>query len=314
MDMGCVPQIKHHLSNYYFTLNERSTIMEFLDVKTDFAFKKVFGSEGSKDILISFLNSIIDFEENEKIVDLTIVDPYQIPLIKGMKDTFVDVKAKLSNHKNVIIEMQVLNVEGFEQRVLYNAAKAYSSQLQKAQAFITLEPIIALTITDFVMFEEVDNVITYFKLREKNTLIEYNNEIELIFIELPKFKKNEEEIFSITDKWIYFIKNAGTLEYTPKTLIKEVEIEKAFEIANTAGMSKEELEAQFKRHDFIYLQKGAIEFALKQGKKEGREEGREEGKKEKTIEIAKSLLRLEIDIEKISKVTGLTTDEIEEIG
>ncbi|MEW6620481.1 MAG: PD-(D/E)XK nuclease family transposase, partial [bacterium] len=69
--------------------------MRFLDVKTDYAFKKVFGSQGSKDILISFLNSVIDFKETEKIVDLVIVDPYQIPLIKGMKDTYVDVKAKL---------------------------------------------------------------------------------------------------------------------------------------------------------------------------------------------------------------------------
>ncbi|MFH1096897.1 MAG: Rpn family recombination-promoting nuclease/putative transposase, partial [Candidatus Desantisbacteria bacterium] len=103
--------------------------MEFLDVKTDFAFKKVFGSKESKGILISFLNAIIDFEQGEKIIDLTIVDPYQMPLLKGMKDSFVDVKANLSNHKNVIIEMQVLNVEGFEKRVLYNAAKEYSSQL-----------------------------------------------------------------------------------------------------------------------------------------------------------------------------------------
>jgi predicted transposase/invertase (TIGR01784 family) len=86
--------------------------MRFLNVKTDFAFKKVFGGEGSKDILISFLNSVIDFGNGEKINDLVIVDPGQIPLIQGMKDTYVDVKARLSNGKRVIIEMQVLNVEG----------------------------------------------------------------------------------------------------------------------------------------------------------------------------------------------------------
>ncbi|MFH0775087.1 MAG: Rpn family recombination-promoting nuclease/putative transposase, partial [bacterium] len=114
--------------------------MQFLDVKTDFAFKKVFGSNGSKDILISLLNAVIDFGDSEKIVDLIIVDPYQIPLIEGMKDSYVDVKAKLSNNKNVIIEMQVLNVEGFEKRVLYNAAKAYSTQLPKGEDFTTLEP------------------------------------------------------------------------------------------------------------------------------------------------------------------------------
>jgi len=143
--------------------------MEFLDVKTDFAFKKVFGSKESKGILISFLNAVIDFEQGEKIIDLTIVDPYQIPLIKGMKDSFVDVKANLSNNKNVIIEMQVLNVEGFEKRILYNAAKEYSAQLNKAEEFATLEPIIALTITDFIMFKETDKVITYFNLIEKET-------------------------------------------------------------------------------------------------------------------------------------------------
>ena len=145
--------------------------MQFLDVKTDFAFKKVFGSNGSKDILISLLNAVIDFGDSEKIVDLIIVDPYQIPLIEGMKDSYVDVKAKLSNNKNVIIEMQVLNVEGFEKRVLYNAAKAYSTQLPKGEDFTTLEPIIALTITDFVMFKEIKDIITYFKLIEKKTLI-----------------------------------------------------------------------------------------------------------------------------------------------
>jgi predicted transposase/invertase (TIGR01784 family) len=124
--------------------------MQFLDVKTDYAFKKVFGSEQSKPILISFLNALLDFN-GEKITDLTIVDPYQIPLLQGMKDTFVDVKAVLSNQTNVIIEMQILNVEGFEKRVLYNAAKSYSTQLLKGEKYHLLNPVIALTITDFVI-------------------------------------------------------------------------------------------------------------------------------------------------------------------
>ena len=284
--------------------------MQFLDVKTDFAFKKVFGSQESKDILISFLNSIIDFGEKEKIVDLTILDPYQIPLIKGMKDSFVDVKAKISNNKIVIIEMQVLNVEGFEKRVLYNAAKIYSAQLMKAEAFSTLEPIIALTITDFIMFKDVPQIITYFKLMEIGKFITYSDEIELIFVELPKFNKKEDELSSITDKWIYFIKNAGNLKYTPKNLAGEIEIEKAFEIANTAGMSKEELDAQYRRHDFIRLQKGSLELALKQGLTQGLTQGKIEGK----IEVAKTLLSLGDDIERVSRATGLTIEEIRKIA
>ncbi|MFH1097174.1 MAG: Rpn family recombination-promoting nuclease/putative transposase, partial [Candidatus Desantisbacteria bacterium] len=145
-------------------------------------------------------------------------------------------------------------------------------------------------------------VITYFNLIEKETLIKYNDEIELIFIELPKFKKDENDLDSITDKWIFFIKNAGRLEYTPKELVKEAEIKAAFGIANTAGMSKKELDAQWRRHDFIHLQKGSISLALKQGI--------EQGEKKKAIEIAKTLLGLGDDIEKISKATGLTIEEI----
>lgn len=103
--------------------------MRFLDVKTDFAFKKVFGSEQSTAILIDFLNAVLEYPPEQAIKDLTIVDPYQIPMIIGMKDTYVDVKALLANGNQVIIEMQVLNVKGFEQRVLFNAAKSYSLQL-----------------------------------------------------------------------------------------------------------------------------------------------------------------------------------------
>src|SRR5665647_750411 len=168
--------------------------MKFLDVKTDFAFKKVFGSEGSKDILISFLNSLVLFSENEVITDLIIVDPYQIPLIKGMKDTYVDVKAKLSNGTTVIIEMQILNVQGMEQRILYNAAKAYSTQLVQGERYHLLNPVIALTITDFVMFAETNDCKSSFCLKEKERLVEYNGDIELIFIELPKFNKNRSRI------------------------------------------------------------------------------------------------------------------------
>src|SRR3990172_11794062 len=278
--------------------------MQFLDVKTDYAFKKVFGSDKSKKILISFLNAVIDFEGDKKIVDLTIVDPYQIPLIKGMKDTFVDVKAVLSNNTRVIIEMQVLNVEGFEKRILYNAAKAYSTQLQKSEHFKTLEPIIALTITDFYMFEDIDRIITYFKLMEKETFITYSDDIELIFVELPKFKKSEHELESITDKWIFFIKNAGSLEYIPERLTQEKEIKEAFDIANTAGMTEEELEAQWKRHEFIYFQKNSIEFAARKARKEEKKKG--------IKKKARNMLKMGIEKKIIMEAAGLT-EEIEKI-
>ena len=277
--------------------------MKFLDVKTDFAFKKVFGSEGSKDILVSFLNSLVFFSEGEIIEDLTIVDPYQIPMIKGMKDTYVDVKAKLSNGTTVIIEMQILNVQGMEQRILYNAAKAYSTQLIQGERYHLLNPVIALTLTDFVMFPEMAEYKSTFRLTEKNYLVEYNGDIELIFIELPKFSKTEAELSDITDKWIYFIKNAGSLAYIPETLSILPELSHAFSIANEAGLSLEEQEAQWKRKDFIMLQKGSIELAEKKGIEKGIEQGIEK--------VALEMIKDGESNDKIRKYSGLTDDEIE---
>ena len=281
--------------------------MRFLDIKTDFAFKKVFGSADSKDILISFLNAIIDFENNRKIQDLTIVDPYNIPMLKGMKDTFVDVKAQLDDGSWVIIEMQVLNHEGFEKRVLYNAAKNYSIQLTKGDAYHLLNPVIALTITDFILFDTSSELINNFKLIEKKQFIEYSDDIELIFIELPKFIKTETELKTIQDKWLYFIKNAGDLDYIPNNI--EQELEKAFDIANEANLSVEELELQHKKKDWIYIQKSSIELAIKTGLKQGIEEGINKA----STAIALNLLEKGIDIVTIAEVTSLPESEIKQL-
>ncbi|WP_019866656.1 Rpn family recombination-promoting nuclease/putative transposase [Methylovulum miyakonense] len=247
--------------------------MKFLDIRTDFAFKKVFGSEGSKDILLSFLNAVIDFN-GRSVCDLTIVDPYNIPMLKGMKDTFVDVKAQLSDGSRVIIEMQVLNHEGFEQRVLYNAAKNYSLQLQQGQPFTLLNPVIALTLADFVLFPD-QPLTNCFKLLEKKRFIEYSDDIELVFIELPKFNKTEADLETVQDKWLYFIKNAGKLDYVPKNLGQEQE--KAFAIANESNLSTEELELQHRKRDYITIMRGAFELALKQGQEQGLKQGMEKG-------------------------------------
>jgi len=289
--------------------------MKFLDVKTDFAFKKVFGSADSKDLLISFLNSVIEFENKQTIKDLTIVDPYNIPMLKGMKDTFVDVKAELDDGSRVIIEMQVLNHEGFEKRVLYNAAKNYSIQLTKGDAYHLLNPVIALTVTDFTLFDASPELISNFKLLEKKQFIEYSDDIELIFIELPKFNKTEAELTTIQDKWLYFIKNAGDLDYIPHNL--EQELAKAFSIANEANLSAEELELQHKKRDWIYIQKSSIELAtktgLKQGLEQGLEKGLEQGEWNAKVTMIINAHQLGLPIQTISELTGVDEDNISAI-
>ncbi len=249
--------------------------MQFLDVRTDFAFKKVFGSQHSKPVLIDFLNAMLEFEGAYAIADLEIVDPYQIQLIQGMKDTFVDVKAVLANGKRVIIEMQVLNVQGLEQRILYNAAKQYSTQLYKGEDYRLLNPVIALTFTDFILFkDEQEQVISRFRLIEKQRLVEYSDDIELIFVELPKFTHELEQLENIQQKWIYFLKNAGDLKFIPERLNTPT-IHQAFEMLDEAGMRAEELEQQHKRRDFIAVQRGALKKAKADGEAIGEARGRQ---------------------------------------
>jgi predicted transposase/invertase (TIGR01784 family) len=289
--------------------------MNFLDVKTDYAFKKVFGSDTSKDILISFLNALVYDNKKVKIKDLTIADPYNIPMIKGIKDTFVDVKTVLDDDTKVIIEMQVLNHAGFEKRVLYNAAKNYSVQLNRSEEYHLLNPVIALTIVDFDMFPNSKEVTTNFKLIEKEQLINYNDDIELIFIELPKFNKDINNLKDIKDQWIYFVKNAGSMEYIPDILNQN--IKEALSTANEANLSKDELEAQHKRKEFISIQKLAILKAdtdgFNKGIEQGIEKGIEQGENKKSLEIAKNLLLSNVAINTIQEATGLSIETIESL-
>ncbi len=283
--------------------------MIFINPKTDFAFKRIFGSEQNKEILISFLNGIL--HDGQSIIeDLTILNPYQAPKILGMKESYLDVKARLSNGNWVIIEMQVLNVAGFEKRILYNAAKTYTSQLDKALQYNTLNPVIALTITDFEMFNDIDDLgsighdraISRFVLKEKTSLVDYPiSDLELVFVELPKFKIPLEDLETLTDKWIYFLQNARDLTLVPESMGAVAEIQQAFDIANQAGLTKEELDELENQLIFIQDQRGVAIFAEKKG--------REEGSQTMQRSIALKLLPT-LDDKAISQATGLTVEEI----
>ncbi|NOT63427.1 MAG: Rpn family recombination-promoting nuclease/putative transposase [Acidobacteria bacterium] len=303
--------------------------MRFINPKTDFAFKKIFGSDQSKPILMSFLNALL-YDEQPIIVDLEIIDPYLAPKIEGMKDTFVDVRARLQSGRFVIIEMQVLNVEGFEKRVLYNAAKAYSTQLMEGDVYKDLSPVVALTITDFVMFPESAEIESAFVLKERKASLEYpQSDIQLVFVELPKFTKALDQLTGIKDKWLFFLKNARDLQVVPDAMGEVAEIKQAFHFANLAGLSPKELEVYERKLMFIRDQRGAIALAereaeergRKQGEEKGEEKGRAKGRVEgleegeaigrtkKAREIASQLLG-QLDDQQIAQITGLSLSEI----
>jgi predicted transposase/invertase (TIGR01784 family) len=282
--------------------------MIFINPKTDFAFKKIFGSDQSHDILISFLNGIL-YNGEALIADLEILNPYQAPRIRGVKDTYLDVKAQLVTGQAVIIEMQVLNVEGFEKRILYNAAKAYSIQLGQGEKYTTLNPVIALTITDFKMFDEFDAVISRFVLKEKEFLVDYPIcDLELVFVELPKFRLTLEQLTSLTDKWMYFLQHTRELTVIPETMGAVAEIRQAFEVANQANLSPEELDELDHQLIFIQDQHNAIALAAKRS----REQGLEQGTRRAQLAIAQKLLPV-MDDAGISQATGLLIDEVSQI-
>ena len=294
--------------------------MRFINPKTDFAFKKIFGSNQSKPILISFLNAMI-YDGNPTIADLEIIDPYLASRVQYLKDSYLDVKARLAGGATLIIEMQVLNVESFAKRVVYNTAKTYSTQLIRGEGYFKLKPVIALTITDFEMFDNDREVISHFVFKEKKRLFDYvDPEIELIFIELPKFNKQLDELETLTDKWVYFMKNAPSLEVVPQTMETVSEIQQAFAIANETNLNPEELADLEARERYILDQQGilrkGIEEGLAQGREEGPEEGPEEGlalgMREKALEIARQLLNV-LDNQTISQTTGLSVEDIQNL-
>ncbi len=259
--------------------------MRFISPKTDFAFKKIFGSTDSQDILISFLNALI-YDGEPVIQDLKIIDPYLPATVIGLKDSYLDVRAQITGNKTVIIEMQVLNVAAFEKRVVYNLAKTYANQLKIRDSYPRLKPVIALTITDFEMFQEQPDVISHFVFKEKEKLFDYPDlEVEMFFVELPKFKKELDELTTLTDKWIYFMKHTPDLETIPTTMETVPELEKAFQIANEANLSLKELQDMEAEERAIQEQQGIVSRGIEEGlerariqlMREGMQAGRQEG-------------------------------------
>ena len=285
--------------------------MPFISAKTDFGFKKIFGSPQSKDILISFLNAML-YDAQPTIEDLEIIDPYAAPSVTGLKDTYLDVKAKITGNKTVIIEMQVINVEAFTKRVVYNAAKTYATQLRPREGYSKLNPLIALTITDFILFENTEKFLTHFVFKELEENFEYyNREIELVFVELPKFNQELEQVENLIQSWIYFIKNAPLFDEIPEKFASMPEIQTAFSIASRTNLTLKELEELEKREMFFEDQRGAIIKGMQEGRRG--QEGIIEGQ---TALILRLVARRtgEISPEIKTRIQQLSLEQLDDLG
>ena len=246
--------------------------MKFINPKVDYDFKKIFGSQQSKDILISFLNAII-YNGEKTIKDLTIINPFYPGKIISLKETYLDVKAVLVDGSIVIIEMQMARMTAFNKRVAYNLSKAYANQLDKGENYPLLNPAIALTITDFILFKNTDDninkddYINKFVFQEETKKYKcLEKELRLIFVELPKFKKSLSELKNLTDKWIYFLQEAASFDKIPENLGEVAEIEQALNMANFINMTPEELEIVENRGIAMQDERGRIAYAEEQAR------------------------------------------------
>ncbi|MEG3921458.1 Rpn family recombination-promoting nuclease/putative transposase [Microcoleus sp. POL10_C6] len=238
--------------------------MRFINPKIDFAFKKIFGSSDSKDILINFLNAIL-YEAQPVIEDLEIIDSQPEPQTLATQDTHLDVKATINGGRIALVELQLINVPSFGNRVLYNAAKSYSQQLTGKERYERLKTVISLKIADFEMFENQPEFMSRFVFQEKEQQFECpDTAIELVFIELPKFNKELAELETTAEQWIYFLENTSTLETVPETLSAVPEIQKAFRIASKENFTQEELNELHQQELWIEDQQIAIEIAREQ--------------------------------------------------
>ena len=285
--------------------------MRFADPKNDIAFKKIFADENKTEVLISFLNSILDFKGKRLIKSVKIANPYQVPKIKDLKNTILDIKAVNQNNEEFIVEMQIEKDIYFAKRSLYYTSKSYVQQIKKAEEYPSLKKVYFIGILDFAIFETEDFISRHLILDEKTKKQELKD-FEFTFIELKKFNLKIEECDTTAKKWIYFIKNAENLEMIPKEYENIEEFKTAFLTAQIYNWNREELEI----YDYVSMQEGKrlseLETAKLEGEKRGIEKGIKEGERKKQIEIAKNLLDV-LDIETIAQKTGLSEKEIEEL-
>jgi len=241
--------------------------MKFVDVKNDVAFRKIFGNENRKETLISFLNAILDFHGDQHISQVNILNPYQLPKLKGGKVTIIDVKATDQAGRTYIVEMQVADIDGFDKRVLYYSSKSYSDQIKRADFYRKLRPVIFIGILDFEHTQN-KNYISRSQVRDIETGEQIIKDMEFTFIELPKFTKELADLKTLTEKWVYFIKNAESLEVVPEN-INDEGLKSAYEEANIQTWTQEELDA----YEYAFMREEDERARLDKAEMKGKVDG-----------------------------------------
>ena len=290
--------------------------MNRISPRVDVAFKKIFGVEENKDLLISLINSIVSNED--QVVDLTLLNPYNPQNFYRDKLSVLDIKAKGIDGKRFNIEIQISDEADYDKRALYYWAKLYTEQLRVAEDYSLLSKAIGIHILNFVSIPDAAKYHNVFHITEKDSGLLYFKDLELHTIELKKFTDNSNEELSdiivkvknSLDVWLAFLTRNDLLrtDNLPK-ILDNPELKKAINVLEVMNFTDAEREAYEEHLKWLRIEANTLKKYGEKARAEGREEGREEGK----AELIKIMINKGNSLESIAQMTGLSIEEIQKL-
>ena len=298
---------------------------KYLDPKADLTFKKVFGEH--KELLISFLNALLPLPEGKEIVELEYLPSEMVPVNPDKKDTIVDVRCKDKDGRQFLVEMQMYWTDAFRQRVLLNTCKAYSLPADRGEKYSELKPVYTLSLVNDIAFPELPDDFYHCYMMTHSKYKEYTiDDIEMIFVELPKFKPNTVLDKKMAVLWLRFLTeiNEHTRE-VDKELLMDDNVAKAVRLVEESAYSDAELWAIDRYWDSVSRERTALSEKFLKGEAKGRaegeksgfekgmKEGEEKGRKDATLANALSLKKNGVPVDVIANSLGLSIDDVRKL-
>ena len=285
---------------------------KYVNPYTDFGFKKLFGTEINKDLLISFINSLL--HGREVVKDLTYLNTEHLGISETDRKAVFDVYCENEKGEKILVEMQRGIQQYFKDRSLYYATFPIREQGQKGEWDYQLKAVYIIGILNFTFDKDNDNYFHHeVQLLDNKTKEVFYDKLTFIYLEMPKFNKTEDELTSMFEKWLFVLRNLSRLMERPKALQERI-FTKLFEAAEIAKFTKLEYDSYEESLKAYRDWKNTIDTKKKisweEGHEKGREEGFEEGQEKKTIEMARNLKVKGIPINIIVECSGLTEEEI----
>ena len=285
----------------------------YINPFTDFGFKKLFGTEPNKDLLINFLNEVI-LPPNQRVADLSYRSTVHMGQTELDRKAIFDLYCISSDGERFIVEMQKAKQNYFKDRSVFYATFPIQEQAQTGDWNYQLAAVYTVGILDFVFSDDetgsnaMKEVRHEVKLKNQKCEVFYDK-MTFIYLEMPHFTKDISELETVYDKWLYVLKHLPTLTERPAALQERV-FKQLFEAAEIARFTPEEkglYEDSLKSYRDL---KNVIDTAFDEGKMEGLMEGKMEGEAKGKLEIALNLIKKGLSIELIGEVTGFSSQEI----